>query len=161
MFIEAFKYKRWADERTLRAIEIIDRGTHPDSYSFALQQINHMVIVEELFSGRLKNIPARHKSTSTIQVPTLIELDSRLMASCDWFSGYVSRLEDAERSIKFTFADGMPGMMTIQEILFHVVSHGSYHRGTIAHALDLALVPHPIDGYGIYIHEKKPERRKQ
>jgi len=51
--------------------------------------------------------------------------------------------------------------MNIEEILFHIVNYGSYHRGLIAHALDLAGVAHPADGYGIYIHEKSPERRNE
>ena len=49
MLKQAYDYKRWADERTLRAIESINKDEFPDSYAFALQQINHMVIVEELF----------------------------------------------------------------------------------------------------------------
>lgn len=53
MLNQTFDYKRWADERTLRAIEEIDRNLFPDAYSFTLQQINHIVIVEELFRSRL------------------------------------------------------------------------------------------------------------
>ncbi len=61
----------------------------------------------------------------------------------------------------FTFADGKYGSMSVEEILFHIINHGSYHRGSIAHALDLAAVAHPVDGYAIYIHEKEPGRREQ
>lgn len=160
MFTQAFNYKRWADERTLRAVENINRNAFPDSYAFALQQLNHMVIVEELFNSRLTNNSAPHGSTNTEVVPDLAELKGRLLASCDWYSSYVSSLENIDKQISFTFADGRRGMMTVQEILFHIVNHGSYHRGNIAHALDLASVPHPIDGYGMYIHEREPERRK-
>lgn len=160
MFIQAFKYKKWADQRTLRAIENIDREAYPDSYAFTLQQLNHMVIVEELFHSRLTNNATSHESTNTEEIPELDELERRLMSSCDWYTSYVSNLENEEKQLSFTFADGKHGMMTLEEILFHIVNHGSYHRGNIAHALDLASVPHPIDGYGIYIHEKEPERRK-
>ena len=38
-------------------------------------------------------------------------------------------------------ADGRDGGMTRQEILFHIVNHGTYHRGAIGHALDLAGAP--------------------
>ena len=69
--------------------------------------------------------------------------------------------EKRQAVIPFIFADGKHGSMSIEEMLFHVISHGSYHRGSIAHALDLASVPHPVDGYGIYIHEKEPERREK
>jgi len=159
VYIQAFKYKRWADERTLRAIENIDRDKFPDSYAFVLQQLNHIVIVEELFNSRLASSPIAHGSTNTEVVPGFDELDRKLMASYEWYVSYVTKLENEEEKISFAFADGRRGMMTVQEILFHIVNHGSYHRGNIARALDLASVPHPIDGYGIYIHEKEPERR--
>lgn len=160
MFIQAFKYKRWADERTLRAIENIDREVFPDSYTFALQQVNHMVIVEELFHSRLTFNVAPHKNTNSEVIPEFNELERRLISSCDWYVNYVFKLENEQEKFSFTFADGKHGMMTSREILFHIVNHGTYHRGNVAHALDLASVPHPIDGYGIYIHEKEPERRK-
>jgi len=159
VFIQAFNYKRWADERTLRALENVDRDAFPDSYAFALQQLNHMVIVEELFKSRLTEGPTPHRSTNSEVVPEFDELSRRLMASCDWYAIYLFRHENEKKQISFIFADGRRGMMTVEEILFHVVNHGSYHRGNIARALDLASVPHPIDGYGIYIHEKEPGRR--
>jgi uncharacterized damage-inducible protein DinB len=116
--------------------------------------------VEELFTSRLSKKPAPHESTNTELVPEHDELKRRRTVSCDWYSSYVSNQEHAEEKITFTFTDDKRGMMTVQEILFHIVNHGSYHRGNIAHTLYLALVPHPIDGYGIYIHEKEPARRK-
>ena len=160
MFIQAFSYKKWADKRTLNAIENIDKGVFFQSYCFSLQQINHMVIVEELFKSRLTNNPAPHKSTNTEVVPDYEELRARLIESCEWYLDYVSSLDDHSESVRFIFADGKHGMMTVEEILFHIVNHGSYHRGNIAHSLDLASVPHPVDGYGLYIHDKEPQRRE-
>jgi len=160
MFVNAYQFKRWADERTLRAIETIDKISYPDAYSFVLQQINHMVIVEELFISRLAGKPAPHESTNTKVVPDFKELDTRLMASNDWYRVYIFNSNNLDQQISFTFADGKNGMMTVQEILFHIVSHASYHRGNIAHSLDLASVSHPIDGYGIFLHAIEPERRE-
>ncbi len=159
MFIEAFHYKRWADKRTLEAINTIDPEAFPDSFSFVLQQLNHMVIVEDLFKSRLKGEPAPHDSTNTEVVPGFSELSKRLITSGDWYISFVSSSPDIEQEFTFTFADDRNGRMTVQEILFHIVNHGSYHRGNIAHALDLAAVPHPSDGYAIYIHESDPNRR--
>jgi uncharacterized damage-inducible protein DinB len=93
-------------------------------------------------------------------VPGFEELENRLRESTEWFVSYVSEFENGEEQIAFVFADGKRGMLNVEEILFHILNHGSYHRGNIAHALDLASVPHPIDGYGIYIHEIEPARRE-
>ncbi len=160
MYIQALNYKKWADERTLRAIELIDKSAFPDTYAFVLQQLNHMIIVEELFNSRLTSQPAPHESTNSELVPEFPELERRLLASCDWYSSFASNLKNTEEKVIFAFADGKRGMMTAQEILFHIINHGSYHRGSIAHSLDMASVPHPVDGYGIYIHETEPERRE-
>jgi len=163
MITEAFNYKKWADERTLRAIDCINKTSFSESYAFTLQQINHMVIVEELFKFRLTSGPIPHERTNTDTIPEFNELKSRLKESANWYANYVSTLDNKKSQdvISFTFADGKHGAMSVDEILFHIINHSSYHRGSIAHALDVAAVAHPIDGYGIYIHEKEPERREQ
>ncbi len=61
----------------------------------------------------------------------------------------------------FQFVDGKHGTMTRREILFHIVNHGTYHRGAIGHALDLAGVSHPADTYTVFIHSAQPVRREQ
>ena len=160
MELQTFKYKTWADQRTLEAIDSIDRAHYSDAYDFALQQINHMVIVEELFTSRLCNKPAPHKNTNTDFVPALDELKKRLLASGVWYLDFISNCKDTSRDVSFVFADGQNGKMAIDEILFHIVNHGSYHRGNIARALDLAGVPHPIDGYAVYLHKIEPVRRQ-
>ncbi|MEP5765850.1 MAG: DinB family protein [Halieaceae bacterium] len=160
MLPKAFDYKRWADERTLHAIEAIDKDLRPDSYEFALQQINHMVIVEELFTSRLTGASAPHTKTNTELIPGFDELARRLDKSNEWYADFVTGLTIPTEQISFVFADGKRGLLSVEEVLFHILNHGSYHRGNIAHALDNASVPHPIDGYGIYIHEREPHRRE-
>jgi len=161
MFIEAFNYKQWADQRTLEAIRTIDGHAFPSAVAFALQQLNHMVRVEELFSARLRGASAPHRSTNTELVPGLAELNHRIGDSNQWFTHYVENLDPAHgnQSVRFQFVDGKRGSMTRSEILFHVINHGTYHRGAIGHALDLAQVPHPADTYTVFIHSVEPERR--
>ncbi len=161
MFSKNFDYKSWADIRTLAAIEKIDRSAYPQSYSFVLQQINHIVIVDELFRSRLEKNSPPHEATNTDVVPAYEELKTRLIESGKWYANFVANLEPGKErtNISFKFADGKLGTMSIEEMLFHVVNHGSYHRGSIAHALDLASVAHPADGYGIFVHQEEPSRR--
>lgn len=58
LLVESFNYKAWSDRRTLDAIARIDAEAFPASLAFALQQLNHMAIVEELFRARLLGEPA-------------------------------------------------------------------------------------------------------
>ena len=163
VLVEAFKYKHWADRRTVDAVRAIDADAHPSSLSFARQQLNHMIRVEELFRARLLAEPEPHSSTNTEQVPDLAELDRRLMASNDWFASYVAStdLTALTDRLGFRFVDGNRGAMTREEILFHVINHGTYHRGAIGHALDLARTSRPADTYTVFIHAAEPHRRKE
>lgn len=163
MLIDTFKYKQWADRRTIDAVRKIDNDECPRALAFARQQLNHMTRVEELFRARLAGDPVPHSSTNTEAIPQLDELDQRITASNLWFSRYVADMEPARLTdiINFKFVDGLNGNMTRQEILFHIVNHGTYHRGAIGHALDLAQAPRPADTYTIFIHAEEPFRREK
>jgi len=163
LLIETFKYKQWADRRTLDAVGEIDGSRYPSSAAFARQQLNHMVRVEELFKARLLGEPAPHSSTNTELVPDLDELDRRITASNLWLARYIEELEPSQltQSLNFQFVDGKQGTMTRQEILFHIVNHGAYHRGAIGHALDLARAVRPVDTYTVFIHSVEPSRREK
>jgi uncharacterized damage-inducible protein DinB len=163
MLIDTFKYKQWADRRTLDAAKAIEGPETSATVSFIRQQLNHMVIVEELFRARLLGDEPSHHSTNTEIVPILNEIDLRLTQSNQWFARYVADLdfEALNDQIAFQFVDGKHGRMTRLEIIFHIVNHGTYHRGAIGHALDLAKAARPADTYTVFIHALQPERRRQ
>ncbi|WP_447590632.1 DinB family protein [Aquipseudomonas campi] len=163
MIIEAFRYKQWADTRTLEAVNRIDGEHFPSAVAFARQQLNHMIRVEEMFKARLLGSPVPHGSTNSEAVPELPELMRRIDDSNRWFAQYVNELtaEHRDQQVFFQFVDGKQGAMTRLEILFHIVNHGTYHRGAIGHALDLAQAPRPADTYTVFIHAAEPERRER
>ncbi|OZB53227.1 MAG: damage-inducible protein DinB [Stenotrophomonas sp. 14-69-23] len=162
LFDDAFAYKRWAMQRTLEAIRAVDARAFPASVAFARQQLNHIVIVEELFRARLLGEAQPHATTNTAEVPALEALAMRLEASDQWYAAHLAALAPAQwdQALRFRFADGRDGCMTRREILFHVLNHATYHRGAIGHALDLARVPHPADTYTVFIHQHQPGRRE-
>jgi uncharacterized damage-inducible protein DinB len=156
------KYKAWADRRTLDAVAQIDRATSATQFDFARQQLNHMVRVEELFRARLTGNSEPHQSTNTVDLPDLEDLDSRLTASNRWLQDYALalRTEDLRQQVHFTFVDGKKGSMSREEVLYHLINHGTYHRGAIGHALDLANAPRPADTYTVFVHAAEPSRRE-
>lgn len=160
-FADALRYKAWADRRTLDAVAQLDHGLHAASIAFALQQLNHMVRVEEVFRARLLGQNEPHSTSNSEIVPDLPALDERLSVSNHWLQHYEQSLTSAQRSesIHFHFLDGQAGAMTREEVLFHLVNHGTYHRGAIGHALDLAGGLRPADTYTVFIHAAEPERR--
>ena len=156
------KYKAWADRRTLDAVARIDREIHVAQFDFARQQLNHMVRVEELFRARLTEGAEPHDSTNTPELPLLEALASRLSASNQWLQDYAQALhpDHFQQRIHFTFVDGKKGTMSREEVLYHLINHGTYHRGAIGHALDLANAPRPADTFTVFIHATEPDRRE-
>jgi uncharacterized damage-inducible protein DinB len=161
LLVSALQYKKWADSRTLDAIHDLPTSYDRKPLSFMLQQLNHMVIVEELFRARLLNLNPPHQATNTIDVPTLLELAKRIQDSNAWLTIYLQSLnsEDLSQVVRFRFADGKDGALTKAEILFHLVNHGTYHRGAIGHALDLSGGQRPADTFTVFIHSAEPHRR--
>lgn len=160
-FEKLFLYKQWSDQRLFRAIYQIDQSQFMQDYDFARQQLNHMIIVEELFRSRLECNQSPHNQTNTLDLPTLEELQQRINISDEWFIQFVQNLTTTKslEILHFHFTDGKAGRLSISEILFHMINHGTYHRGNIAHALHHAQVVHPADTYTVFIHEVEPERR--
>lgn len=156
------KYKAWADRRTLDAVAQMNRGTSLTQFEFARQQLNHMVRVEELFRARLSGQSDPHDSTNTGDLPGLEELDARLTASNGWLQRHAQALSAAElqQQVHFTFVDGQKGSLSRAEVLYHLINHGTYHRGAIGHALDLAKAPRPADTYTVFVHLAEPSRRE-
>lgn len=160
-FEKLFLYKQWSDRRLFQAIDQIDQVKYLDDYQFAQQQFNHMIIVEELFRSRLENKKALHTQTNTDVLPALDELQQRIECSHVWFIGFVKQIKSNQLAeiIHFQFIDKKTGSLSIEEIFFHIINHGTYHRGNIAHALHHAQVTHPADTYTVFIHQHEPERR--
>lgn len=163
MLKDAYRYKVWADERTLAALADFE-GKAPASPAFAFmrQQLNHMVIVEELFRARLLGEQAPHPATNTEVVPDLHVLTKRLTACNAWATDYLAHIPPTEfySTVSFVFSDGQHGTLTREEILFHLINHGTYHRGAIGHALDLGGGKRPADTYTVFIHGAEPQRRQ-
>lgn len=159
--LNQLRYKEWADSRTLDAVALIDSARFPAEMAFACQQLNHMVRVEEVFRARLLGNTEPHSTSNSEVIPALEELSTRLFESNAWLQTYATSMpaEELAEKIRFSFLDGKGGTMTREEVLFHLVNHGTYHRGAIGHALDLAGGLRPADTYTIFIHAMEPGRR--
>ncbi|MDQ9832748.1 DinB family protein [Acinetobacter soli] len=160
-FEKLFLYKQWSNQRLFCAIYQINQSQFMQDYYFARQKLNHMIIVEELFRSRLEYNQSPHNQTNTSDLPTLQELQQRIAISDSWFIDFVQNLtkEQLSQMLHFQFIDGKMGQLSVAEILFYMINHGTYHRGNIAHALHHAQVAHPADTYTVFIHKVKTERR--
>lgn len=161
LLTNALRYKAWADGRSLAAAARLETHRFAQQDAFIRQQFNHMVRVEEVFRARLLAQPEPHTSTNSETVPPLQELHERLTASNHWLQAYAPSLtpDSLSETLHFRFLDGQAGSLNREEILFHLINHGTYHRGAIGHALDQAGGLRPADTYTVFVHEVEVGRR--
>ena len=74
---------------------------------------------------------------------------------------YVSSVSEPALAevLDFTFTDGDQGRMSREEILFHVLTHGGYHRGNVGQVLKSISIAPPRDLYTKFLHQSEPARR--
>lgn len=161
--LNQLRYKQWADSRTLDAMALIDSERFPSEIAFTRQQLNHLVRVEEVFRARLLGNTEPHLTSNSEVVPALAELSKRLSESNDWLQTYAKSMSSEKllEKIRFCFLDGKRGTMTREEVLFHLVNHGTYHRGAIGCSLDTAGGLRPADTYTVFVHAIEPGRREE
>lgn len=156
-----FRYKSWANAEILDSIARIDPSQHPEQWTLAVRLMNHTYVVDRIFAAHLSGEGHDFQGTNTPETPDLEQLRERISASDAWYQDYVGRLPSealAER-ISFTFTDGDGGSMTREEMLFHVLVHGAYHRGNVGMALTACGIDRPKDTFTRFLHLSEPGRR--
>ena len=156
-----FEHKAWINEGFFDALAKLDAEARSAQRHAAIRLLNHIYVVDRIFAGHLTGKPHGYASTNTQDTPTLEALRDAVRETDRWYVGHVASLP-AERlgeSIAFTFTDGERGRMSREEMLAHVVTHGSYHRGEVGRILTQVGVPPPRDLYTVFLHQSEPQRR--
>lgn len=159
--LNAFKYKQWANQEILRfGAEQLTQITAEDA-TFFIRILNHTAVVDRLFIHRIIDKPDPFDADNTAETPSLNELQKRTSESDAWLIDYVATISDDElkRVISFTFTDGESGRLSVEEILLHLLTHGSNHRGMASRTLAVNGLERPKDTLTRFLHLMEPQRR--
>jgi uncharacterized damage-inducible protein DinB len=156
-----FGYKAWANDELLTVLGGIDASAHPTVVHTATRVLNHAHVVDSIFKAHLSGVPHPHTATNTQDTPTLQALGAATREVDTWYIAYVASLDASalHERVRFMFTDGDSGLMTREEILLHVITHGGYHRGQAGQVMRGASVAPPRDLFTRYLHSSEPERR--
>lgn len=156
-----FSYKAWANTEILGSIARIDPSRHPEQWTLAVRLMNHTYVVDRIFAAHLSGTAHGFQDTNTPDTPSLDELRGNIAASDEWYQQYVGQVSDRDLGelIPFTFTDGDRGSMTREEMLFHVLAHGAYHRGNVGMILTACGLDRPKDTFTRFLHLSQPGRR--
>jgi len=161
ILVSLFKYKSWANEELYAAMKKLNSEAHKNELHSALRILNHIYVVDCIFKANLQKMKHQFTATNTPETPTLESLWAAVQEMDRWYIKYVaeSDISVLEEVLAFTFVDGDSGEMTREEMLFHIITHGGYHRGAVGRILaQLAIAP-PRDIYTKYLHDSEPTRR--
>jgi len=160
-FDKAFAYKRWANA------ELLDFGGRQlaalpaEEAEFFVRILNHTTVVDSLFISRIKGEEEKYDADNTVETPSIDELKQRMDEHDSWLVSYAENISEAElaRTISFEFVDGDKGRLQVSEILLHLLTHGSNHRGMASRVLSSHKLDRPRDTFTRYLHQAEPERR--
>ncbi len=157
-----FAQKSWANRELFDVVASITSMEHAAALHTAIRTLNHIYVVDRIFRAHLAGETHPYTATNTPETPELGELHFAVAETDLWFENYASNIGDpalAER-LAFQFTDGDSGRMTREEMLFHVLTHGAYHRGNVGQILKGISVAPPRDLLTKFLHVQEPARRQ-
>ena len=156
-----FAQKAWANRELFDVVASVSPAEHAAPLHTAIRVLNHIYVVDRIFRAHLLGEQHGYTATNTPETPELGELHFAVTETDIWFEHYVSSIDEQTLGEKlvFQFTDGDSGTMTREEMLFHVLTHGAYHRGNVGQILkDISVTP-PRDLLTKFLHVHEPARR--
>jgi len=152
-----FRQKAAINEEFFAVLDAVAAGDRVD----AIRVMNHIHVVDKIFGAHLRGEPHGFAATNTPETPTLEALRAAVRETDRWFIAQAGALTPAQlaETVAFTFTDGQHGCMSREEMLAHVITHGSYHRGEVGRMLKHLSVAPPRDLFTAYLHRAEPQRR--
>ncbi|MCG6227102.1 DinB family protein [Vibrio furnissii] len=160
-FGKAFQYKKWANRELLALGEQQFSLLPEHDATFFVRILNHTTVVDSLFISRIQGKPEQHRADNTPETPTIAELRQTMDVHDSWLETFAqtASAEALQRVVTFTFVDGDSGQLSVEEILLHLLTHGSNHRGMASRVLAENGLERPRDTFTRYLHQAEPQRR--
>jgi len=132
------EYKAWANNVTFSSLSSVDNDelykTRPTNFKNIIQTLNHVYVVDDIFKSHLLSKSHNYSSRNTQTCPSFKELWEQQKIIDQWYVNFINQqdIKGLNKIIEFEFIGGGNGEMSIIEIVFHVVNHGTYHRGFVS-----------------------------
>ncbi|EOG7733464.1 DinB family protein, partial [Vibrio cholerae] len=132
-----FQYKKWANDELLELGEKQFSQLPENDATFFVRILNHTAVVDSLFISRILGEPEKYSGDNTVETPSLSELRRTMNEHDSWLVDFTQSVsaDELKRNVTFRFIDGGFGQLTVEEILLHLLTHGSNHRGMASRVL--------------------------
>lgn len=132
------RYNTWADKLLFDAVAALPAGAatqeRPTLFKTMVRTLNHNYLIDVIWRAHLEGRDHGHQRRDVVLHPELADLWAAQQAANAWFEDWSDAQTDATlaEEVRFTLIGGNTGTMTRGEILLHVVTHHSYHRGWVS-----------------------------
>lgn len=156
------RYNAWANKVIFDAVAALPPGeaVKPRASLFKniVHTLNHNYVIDRIWQAHLEGREHGYTARNTPDHPPLDELWRMQQEVDGWYVGWSDALSDAglEESVRFTLIGGNAGEMTRGEILTHVVTHTSYHRGYVGDLMYQIPVRAPTMDLPVFLREARP-----
>ncbi|MEO9227562.1 MAG: DinB family protein [Devosia sp.] len=158
-------YKEWANELTFSAVQALppgedvrERATRWESIAYTL---SHVLVVDDIFRCHLTGVSHAYTLRNTAERPPVADIRRRQLEMDHWYKAYTDGLDDHAFSevVHFRFIGGGEGAMSREDILIHVVNHGTYHRGLVSDMMCQIPAEMPANDYPVFIRDNWMSQR--
>ena len=124
-FLKWYSYNAWANRRVIGSLE---RQAVTDEKIISV--MGHLVSANFIWLNRIKDLPkSKYELWGTYDVPGLKQMVDE--ADDQWMS-FIRDNDNFDRILKYKNYVGDYYENNVQQIMIHLVNHGSYHRGQVA-----------------------------
>lgn len=120
-----------------------------------LGTLNHINVVEDIFKSHLTGQSHNYTSLNTKRHPSLAELISKQNQMDEWYYNYALQLTDKtlHENIHFKFQDGTDGEMSKLQILTHIITHDTFHKGFVNEMVYKIPSNMPNNDYPVFVRD--------
>lgn len=154
------RYKQWSNKVMFDAVAALpmDEAARPRPSLFKnmVHTLNHIYVIDRIWQAHLEGRDHGYDARNTKDHPPLAGLWTLQQEIDHWYVQWADRQTAASvgESVGYTLIGGNQGTMTRGEILLHVVTHTSYHRGYVAQMIyDIPGCRPPSMDLPVYMRE--------
>lgn len=155
------RYNAWGNKLMFDAVAALPEGEatkeRKSLFRNMVHTLNHNYVIDRIWQAHLEGREHGYTARNTQDHPPLAELWQAQQEVDKWYIIWSDAQSDAalDEKLTITLIGGNRTVMTRGEILMHVVSHTSYHRGFVADLFFQVPARPPTMDLPVYLRETR------